>query len=190
MFILLPSKSFLRQLGVAVAAWSLWAISFASSGLSIDKIRAAAYMGSGEPVEISPEKETERWSYGESDPSQIWLSTKIVPAESGNIEVSVFFNVKVGELSFAESKGIDKKKIADTARWTGEKLLKRDVISAKSGEAVRYQYKFLFDDLIQKTFEKNQWPYVLSFRVVAKQHNKEVKSKKYIVLTPDNKFGY
>lgn len=147
-------------------------------------------MGSGEPIEISPENETEKWSYGESDPSQIWLSTTIAPSEPGSIEVSVFVNVKVGELSFSESKGVDVKKISSTAKWTGEKLLKKDGVEAKKRDVIQYQYKFSLDDLIQQSFERKQWPYMLSFRFTAKQGGKQVKSVKNIVLVPDNKFGY
>lgn len=188
MFLL--SKQHVLQLGLLVAALGISAAVFADLNLSIDKIRSAAFMGSGEPVEISPKDETEKWNYGESDPSQIWLSTNIVSSDSRNLEVSVFLKVKIGVLSFSETKGIDVKKIIATAKWNNEKLLKRDVISAKSGEVIRYQYKFPLDNLIDETFNKNQWPRMLSFRITVKQGNKEVKSKKNIVLTPDNKFDY
>ena len=178
---------------VIVLLTLLFPLSAASAGdLVIGKVRSAGYMGpNAAPVVVTPHKETETWNYGEFDPSQIWMTTTISSSRADDVHITVFVNVKAGNIVFSEKSGIDVKHLAKTARWQGEKSGTSAVLTMGPANRAEYDYKFSLDTLMGDLMPEKKWPYIITFKFVASHEGgKEVNAKKTIILVPDNKMDY
>jgi hypothetical protein len=165
---------------------------FCYEKIKIEKIKALGFQNEYyKPIEIEPDKETEKWLYGVFSPHEIWLDLYFITKSTSKIKLKILCNVKIGKRVFSEKKGIDIKYIEKTAAWRGEKVLKDSILKVNdTSKQLKYLYKYSLDNLFSEVYDKGYWPYIISFKITLEQDGQKDFAKKNIIIVPDNKKDY